>query len=254
MKKILFDNLHKTFTPMVEMALNTGISYQELDLLIKQIFIKESRKITKKLGKKVTDASVSAMTGISRTAIAQMKTTSKVVQKKTWIGFPNRVISTWIGQDLSESIPYSDSNAPNFVDLVQGITTEKSARTILNEMLRLNLVKIKNDQISIVPLSEYHLQNEAKEILMVEFSNNLQAHSQAGVNNLITKSNTSFLEQAVQVDGIHLYSAKKLSEISVKVWKQAAKTFINEAQPISDEEEKEGGKHKLTFGVYCYYE
>ncbi|MDC9715184.1 MAG: hypothetical protein PSN36_05140 [Gammaproteobacteria bacterium] len=46
----------------------------------------------------------------------------------------------------------------------------------------------------------------------------------------------------------------QLSETSAEAWRQARKTVIKEAQPISNKEEKEGGKHKLTFGAYYYYE
>ncbi|MBW5290926.1 MAG: hypothetical protein Rsou_1071 [Candidatus Ruthia sp. Asou_11_S2] len=42
-----------------------------------------------------------------------------------------------------------------------------------------------------------------------------------------------------------------MSKFSVDIWKEVYKKIIDEVQPISD---KEGGKYKITFGVYCYYE
>ncbi|WP_225879235.1 hypothetical protein [Isorropodon fossajaponicum symbiont] len=69
--------------------------------------------------------------------------------------------------------------------------------------------------------------------------------------NLTNNSDAPFLEQAVKVDGIHKDSAKYLSKLSVDIWKEVYKKIIDEVQPISD---KEGGKHKITFDVYCYYE
>lgn len=61
------------------------------------------------------------------------------------------------------------------------------------------------------------------------------------------------MEQAVKIDGVFEQSAQDLSRLGKEYWKEISKKMINKALPIS-KEEQQGGKHKLTFGVYCYYE
>jgi uncharacterized protein YbcC (UPF0753/DUF2309 family) len=254
MKQSLLDNFPKTIAPMVNMALELGISYQEFNALIKQVFIEESKRIIQQKNHKITDASVSVITGISRTAIAKVMKKSKVAESNPWINFPSRILAAWTGQDLKASIPYSSKEEIDFIALTKGVTTEKPSKTILNEMLRLGLVDFNGDKVTLVPLDERNLENNNKQELFKQFTDNMQSHVQAATSNLRDKAEVIFLEEAVKVDGIHLQSAKQLSKVSAKVWRQSSKAFIDEAQPISDKEEKEGGQHKLTFGVYCYYE
>ena len=83
---------------------------------------------------------------------------------------------------------------------------------------------------------------------------NLAWHTLAWYNLLVGSQKSALLEQAVKVNGVFEQNAQDLSRLGKEYWKELSKKMIDKALPISEKEEKQGGKHKLTFGVYCCYE
>jgi len=252
MKKELLENFLKTIAPMVSMGLELGLTYKDFDAVIKQVFVNQAEKIIKDEGNKPTNAAISIVSGLSRTYVTQA-TKHKVNHE--WISTPSRILAARIAQGLGVVIPYnSKDDTPDFVSLAKDVTLDKAPKTILNEMVRLGQVIVNGNEVTFSSVGVNESQVTDKKTLLRDFTDNLEAHALAGVSDLTSDLGAIFLEQAVRVDGIHKDSAKHLSKFSINAWKETYQKIINEAQPISDKEEKQGGKHKLTFGAYCYYE
>ncbi len=255
MKVKFLENIPQAIAPLIKLALKLGITYKEFNELIKLEFISQARKIIEEENSKITNAAISMVSGIDRTAVTAAVKRKFKNKKQKWISHSARVTAEWISLDLGTIIPYSSKEGrTDFVTLAKGVTTDKSPRTILDELIRLGRATIDNDKNVHLLLFSDNKSADNKAELLTDFADNIKLHSLAGVNDLLSKERAIFLEQAIKVDGIHLASAKDLSDLASVVWRKASKEFINEAKPISKKEEKEDGKHKLSFGVYCYYE
>lgn len=235
------------------MALELGVNYKEFDCLIRQAFVDEVKVILEKKNKKPTDASISIASGLPRSCVKELQGKSNKGQKN-WISMPARVIAAWVAKGLGDTINYSSKNGKmDFVSLSESVTAEKSPRTILNELVRLGQVQFIDDQVTLT-LFEHTSNENNYEALLNDFTDNLAWHTLAGSHLLMNDPKPALLEQAVKVDGIFEESAQDLSRLGKEYWKDISKKMIDKATPISEKEEKEGGKHQLTFGVYCYYD
>ncbi|NYT26867.1 hypothetical protein [Candidatus Thiodubiliella endoseptemdiera] len=252
MKVNFLQNLSKILSPIISMAIKLGVNYKEFNALSKKVFVNEAGAIISANGDKLTDAAISASTNIARSYIAQNKKQSiHKKQTKQWISLPAQIIAAWITQDLKKVIPYAKQDDANFVDLVKNITTEKSPKTILNELVRLGHARKVGNEIH---LTVFEADNNPtdKAVLFQDFSDNLATHAWTG-NSILTQGDKTLFEQAVKIDGVFDDSAKMLCESAKEQWQVASKKVIKKATPISEKEEKQGGKHRVVFGVYCYY-
>lgn len=193
---------------MVNTGLELDITYKEFDVAIKQVFVEQANEIIKNKSSKVTDAAVSIVSGLSRTYVTQL-INNKTKTSREWISIPARILATWVAQDLEPVIPYSsEDDTPDFVTLVKGVTLDKSPKVILDELVHLKQVSVTDNKVTFIPVGINENQTIDKETLLLDFTDNLQAHALAGIGNLTNNSDAPFLEQAVKVDGIHKDSAK----------------------------------------------
>ncbi len=254
MKEDFLQNFPKFLSPLISMALEAGINYQEFDHLIKQSFVTEAERVIEKQNKKATDASVSTASGLSRGYVKALRAQKKPQQEK-WISLPSRVLSTWVAKKLDDVIEYtSKTDKTDFVSLSKSVTTEKSPKTILNELIRLGQVELIDDNQVRFTLFNNTTKRNNQKIQISDFADNLAWHTLAGAHLVAGSQKPALLEQAVKIDGVFENSAQDLSRLGKKYWQEISKKMIDKALPISEKEEQQGGKHKVTFGVYCYYE
>ncbi|QKQ23739.1 hypothetical protein HUE58_00660 [Candidatus Ruthia endofausta] len=205
------------------MGLELGITYKEFNAAIKQMFVEQANGIVKNKGGKVMDAAVSIISGLSRTYVTQL-INNKTKASREWVSTPVRILVTWVAQDLESVISYfSEDDTPDIATLAKGVTLDKFIKVILDELVRLKQVSVTDNKVTFIPVSIDENQATGKETLLLDFTDNLQAHALAGVGDLTNTSYVPFLEQAVKVDGIHKNSAKYLSKFNVDIWKEVYK-------------------------------
>jgi hypothetical protein len=141
--------------------------------------------------------------------------------------------------------------SPSFDALARAVTTDVHPRTVLDELLRLGVVRL--DGETVVPLATSFVPAEAFAEMVELFSANAADHLAAAVHNL-TLDAPKFLEQSVFADGLTEASARELASVAREAWAQAFATMVARASQRVEGDRDLAGTHRMRFGAYFFSE
>jgi hypothetical protein len=126
-------------------------------------------------------------------------------------------------------------------------------RTVLDELLRLGLVRLEGDLV--VAASASFTPSRRLDELTTLFAANAADHIAAAVHNL-TRTGKRFLEQSVFADGLSDRSVEQLREKAVAAWLAAFEAMVGDATRLveQDAETDAASQQRMRFGVYFYSE
>jgi hypothetical protein len=175
------------------------------------------------------------------------------------LGLIGQIVGRWMSEPL-----FLDGKTPrvlqrgdapdDFDALVQGVSTDVGPRAVLDEMLRLGVVRVDGerielDTIGMVPRGDFAAMAEALGL-------NLADHAAAACANLTEGRN--LLEQAVYVDEISPDSAHLLHQAATRAWRPVVARVLRLADKRvahdAVKECEERRQARVRFGVYFYAE
>ena len=251
----------KVFRPLARFLLRHGVAYPAFAAALKQVFIDAARAELQSAGQKQTDSAVSLLSGVHRRDVRTLGTeaaaqsdgdddepknlSSQVVAR--WLSDPDYLDAD--GEPLALA-RYGD--APSFDSLVTATSGDIRARTMLAELERLGIAQ--SDGASIRLLAPGFVPRQGFAETLVLLRDNLHDHAAAATLNAAGGRN--FLEQSVFVDELTLESVQHLHAVSARVWRQAFKTVMREAQARFDHDQINARPkqrvHRARFGTYFY--
>ncbi|WP_341889950.1 DUF6502 family protein, partial [Variovorax sp. YR752] len=175
------------------------------------------------------------------------------------LGLIGQIVGRWMSDPL-----YLDGSTPrvlqrgagpgSFDQLVQGVSTDVGPRAVLEEMLRLNVVRVDGERIELdtmgmVPRGDFAAMAEALGV-------NLRDHAATACANLVDGRN--LLEQAIYVDEISADSAQVLHEAATRAWRPVLSRVLRLAEKrVARDAVKESEARRqarVRFGVYFFVE
>ena len=175
------------------------------------------------------------------------------------LGLIGQIVGRWMSDPA-----YLDGGAPralqrgagpgSFDQLVQGISTDVGPRAVLEEMLRLNVVRVDGERIELdtlgmVPRGDYAAMAEVLGL-------NLHDHAAAACANL--EDGRGLLEQAIYVDEISDASAHELHQSATRAWRPVLARVLRLAEKRvardATHEAPADRQARVRFGVYFYVE
>jgi hypothetical protein len=131
------------------------------------------------------------------------------------------------------------------------VSTDVHPRTLLEELLRLELVRVVGDEVELATDS---FVPSADEAAMAElFAANGADHLSAAVHNLTTPG-PRLLEQSVFATGLSRASAEELGVLARRLWAEAFARMAEEASRRHQADQPAFPPHRMRFGVYYYTE
>ena len=139
--------LRRLLKPIIKLCVAKGVRLQDLYELVKHEFVLAAVDYLEQEGCTASISKISVMTGVQRPEIKRVLGTSDIKPAKDYV---SRVIGLWSGSKMYSNskgpLPLAlDSSSPSFHSLVTSVSTDLNPRTVLFELERLNLVKIKDD-------------------------------------------------------------------------------------------------------------
>ena len=144
--------------PLIRMLLRNGISYGTFADLAKWVFVEVAAKEFGMPGRKQSDSRISVVTGLTRKEVARVKdiATPDDGAEQGQYNRASRVISGWIRDrrftekdGTPASLPFD--GAASFSELVRTHSGDMTARSILDELLRVGAVeRDHNDNVRLV--------------------------------------------------------------------------------------------------------
>lgn len=269
-KSLLKYAAKRLLRPFARLMISHGVTYREFSELIKQVYFDAGVTILQTQNKRITESQLAVLTGLHRKDISNFSakdTDNSEKKERKHRSICSAIIAEWISNpqylDKKKNIPLILSYAkesdkgPSFVDLVESISTDIRAKTVLEELKRLDMVTINiadNNLISLnkegfVPTSDF------KEKISF-LQKNIGDHLEAAVSNIegfkkpffersafhteLTIKDIELLERIIQDDGMALLK---------KVYSKAD-SLAQKNNEICDDLEK----FRVTCGVYFYSE
>lgn len=253
--------------PLVRLLIGRGATFPAVLEQLRQLFVEEAVAEIQSRGMKPTSSAVSLLSGVHRKDLRTRElgpakdaaTDASAEAPPAPLGLIGQIVGRWMSDPR-----YLDGEAPralrrgagdgSFDALVQGVSTDVGPRAVLEEMLRLQVVRVDGDRIELdtlgmVPRGDFAAMAEALGV-------NLRDHAAAACANLVDGRN--LLEQAIYVDEISADSAQLLHEAATRSWRPVLTRVMRLAEKRvardAVKESEDRRQARVRFGVYFFTE
>lgn len=257
--------------PLVRMLIRRGATYPAAAERLRQLFVEEAVREIEVRGMKPTASAVSLLSGVHRKDLRQRELASQAPAAadaaNSGAGAPGEpalgVIGQIVGRWMSDPA-YRQGGRPrrlqrgvgegSFDALVQGVSTDVGPRAVLEEMLRLQVVRLDGEHIELdtagtVPRGDFAA-------MAGTLGQNVGDHAAVACANLL--DGRDLLEQAIYVDEIGSESAEVLHQTATRAWRPVLARVLRVAEKRiardAAKEEESGRRVRIRFGVYFHVE
>lgn len=249
--------------PLVKLALTKGVTYPQIQELLKSVFVEVGEKEFRLPNKEQTDSRISLLSGLHRKDVKRLRIQPATEESVTSRSIPlgAQVISRWSGdpdyvdaEGMPRPIPRQSSTPgeASFEHLVASISTDIRSRALLDEWLQQGIVTRSDGDLISLNLEAFVPQAGIEEKLFY-FGKNLHDHAAAATHNICGEG-APLLERCVHyngissdnVDALQTMAETKGMKLLLDLNRTAAASF-SEAPPDS-----KGSTERFTFGIYFY--
>ncbi len=249
--------------PQIRAMIAQGITAPALYRMIKQIYVDVADEEFRLDDQRSTDSRISMLTGVHRRDVRAMRNADRsdreaAEQKVTTIA---SVLGHWLADpDLIDAegqpvpLPRSAKTGQSFETLVQMVSRDIRPRTVLDELVRQNLVALDEDTGMVRVRSDAFIGPGDQDQKVFFFAENVGDHISAAVDNLLA-DDPRFMERAVFYNRLRSASVDEIEAIARELGTDALvrlNRLANERQ-ASDKEDPDGTE-RFRFGVFFYRE
>lgn len=247
--------------PLARTLIARGITAPAFYRLLKSVYVDVAEADFALDDKPMTDSRVSMLTGVHRRDVrairqAEEEPWDQTRQKTTVLA---TVIGRWLGDPdfQNESgkprlLPNASSKDPSFEALVRRVNKDVRPRTVLDEMLRQNLIEeVSDGQLRL--MTEGIIGTNENDQQVVFFASNVGDHLAAASENLLADE-PPFLERAVFYNGLTQVS---VAEIEAEARDLSQDTLVKLNTLAQSKQTQDQTKDKATqrfrYGVYFFH-
>lgn len=258
--------VRRMLRPVVRQLLRFGITYPTIDQMIRQLFIDVAERDFALPFKKQTTSRISVLTGLNRKEVTRLRRqrTEEAAATPVEDTATTRVIGRWMGgppysDDAGQprALPYEsdDPAAATFTSLVRDRMVDAPPRSVLDELVRLDLVRLEKDrevvlrQQANIPTADL----EGKLTLMASDPGELFRTIVHNVEN----PDSPWLQRKVVYDNIGSEALGELRELS----REAGAEFVRRANLLLSRHDRDrnpdaagGERARVALAVYYFEE
>jgi len=252
--------------PLARALISHGVTYPVFAQALKSVFLVAARAELEQDGRRMTDSALSLLSGVHRKDVRAFAASEHPPRSADpALSMAAQVFARWMrdpayadaaGQPRALAIRAGDG--PSFEALAQSVSKDFHARSVLDELLRLELVDIADETVT--PRVDQFTPAAGFSELAYYFGANVHDHLAAGAANLRAVHQgvpPRFLEHALFADGLSEQSVSALQDLARQVWKQALKRMYAAATTRVDQDEAAPGgapTQRVRFGAFFYAE
>jgi Family of unknown function (DUF6502) len=256
--------LRRLLQPLVRLLTAQGITYPMLADLLKQVYVEVAVRDFRLEGEAPTDSRVTLLTGVHRKDVKRLRTPGEPQPEAMpeMVALGSQLAAVWTTRrDLRDRkgrprpLPRlaSQGGARSFEGLVASISKDIRARPLLDEWLRLGVVKI-DEQDRVVLRSAAFVPSRGFDEKAFYFGHNLHDHIAAAGHN-VQGEGPPFLERSVHYEGLDAASVAGIKELAERAGMEAVQSVYRESKEHETRDRKSASpKQRLTFGIYFYSE
>jgi Family of unknown function (DUF6502) len=252
--------IRRVLWPLVRLLVRRGLTFPWLVDLLKPLFVEAAEAEIAAESGRPTISRISVLSGVHR------KDVSRRVKEFAADPAPPRVhtvgteiVARWLSEarylDASGTprpLPrtHRGGGAESFAALAEAVSRDVRPRTILDELLRLGIVRVDDDSVHLlaqgfVPAAEF----DARAFY---FGESLHDHLATGANNLEGRA-PPMLERSVYYDELSPASVAKLAARSEELGMQLLTTINRDGMALeASDPPRPGERRRIRLGVFFY--
>ncbi|MGD1880952.1 MAG: DUF6502 family protein [Paracoccaceae bacterium] len=244
--------------PLVRALIAQGLTAPAFYRIVKQTYVEVAAE---DLGQSATDSRVSVMTGVHRRDVKDFRNPEDSAEKaaRQKISMLAMVIGRWMSHEQfcdddgkPLDLPRTSETGPSFERLVASISRDVRPRTILDELLRQQIIALDGDVVRL--LVEGLVGSDDMEQKLHFFSRNIGDHMNAAVENLLSETPPHF-ERAVYYTHLTEASVDDIETEARQVGAEALRSInAMAATHQGTDHTKAEAQHRFRFGVFFYKE
>jgi hypothetical protein len=271
---LLLNESEELLMPLVKLLVSQGVGFPQLAARLKLVFMEAARRELLMEGAKPTDASISIRSGVHRKDVRTWREDDTEATPRKEVSVTDQVYTKWLSdaaykdQDGKPKPIRMTGPTPSFEALVATITRDLHRRTVLDELLRLGLVRTSGQPQEgsvdasdwVVPIADSLVPRENLAEMLRFFTENGRDHLSASVENIVAVQHgvpAPFVERSVFARGLSSESVDQLGHLARQLWQPAFQQMVDAAnQRFSSDKQTlaPGSEHRMRFGVYFFSE
>ncbi|WP_060510149.1 DUF6502 family protein [Pseudomonas sp. NBRC 111124] len=256
--------LRRVMRPLVRLMLRKGVTYTMFTDVLKEVFVDVAHREFRLDDKVPTDSRISLLTGVHRKDVRRLRSEheASIATLPENITLGAQLVNVWTrcapfctasGQALALPRLASVGGDCSFDALVAKISTDIRGRVVLDEWLRLGIVRL-DDQDCVHLETQAFVPQKGFEEKAAYFGHNLHDHACAAVHNL-SGEGLPFFERSVHYDALTPASVDMLREAVSKDGMQTLLAFSRLAAELENTDvPSHEQRQRITVGLYFYTE
>jgi hypothetical protein len=252
----------RLLAPLVTLMLREGVTYTRFANALKKSFLEAAPGILEASSIRVTDSSVSTLTGIHRKDVREWRAIGQPRPQAKAFGAAMAVFTRWANDSEFRTkkgrprvLPRSGGPG-SFEALAAATSNDVHPHTLLQELLRLGVVRVERvsngavDKVALC-MDAFVPKKGTAEMLQL-LSDNVGDHLAAAVHN-VSESGAPMLEQSVFADNLRPESVEALSILARQIWAKAFHDMVRAATAMCDQDQGDpAADRRMRVGMYFY--
>lgn len=246
--------------PLVRLMLQHGVTYPHFIHLVRRVYVEVAEKEFRLPNQKQTDSRITLLTGIHRRYVKELRKApadKEAIPVNVSLG--GQLVATWLSAERfidAEGNPlalsrFPSEHVPNFESLALSVTTDLRPRAILDELLRLGVVRSEDGDMIVLERSAFVPDAGTDENLFF-FGRNLHDHIAASAHN-IDGGKPPFMDRSAYNSKLTEASAKALASYAEEQGMLALRAVHQHAEALrTQDEEQPDAVYRVNFGTYFY--
>lgn len=250
--------------PLVRLMLRKGVTYTYFSDMLKGVFVEVAEQEFRLAEKPPTDSRISLLTGVHRKDVRRLRETPDDDGERLpeAVSMGAHLVSAWQSTPPFCIRPGEPAVLPrlasaggerSFDALVASVSKDIRARVVLDEWLRLGVVRV-DDEDRVHLQTNAFIPQKGFDEKAAYFGLNVHDHTSAAVHNL-TSDGRAFFERSVHYDALSHASVERLREAVASDGMKALIAFNALAAELEERDAGGAGEpQRMTIGLYFYSE
>lgn len=257
------DAIARVLQPLARLMIDHGLQLPSMVELLKKALVDEAARAYGVADKGSSDTRISLLTGVHRKDVKRLRIAPQVdIDAAPLVPLAATVVACWISEPrflnadqtarpLARTPGRGLPGEPDFTSLVAEVSRDVGARAVLDELVRLGVVELRDDGFVVLKTNGFVPREGLKESFHF-LASNVSEHLGAAVHNLAPDRTTPpKLEQSAFSQNLTGAQVEQLQQLARRLWAKALQQFLQTATVAEERSEGvDGAKYRVHFGVY----
>ena len=264
--EVLLKAAGRILRPLVRLLVSCNVPFQQVTRLLKQIYVEVASEELADTEQGVSVSRLSLVTGIHRKEIKRLgESADSGYEVPASIAVGARIVARWTGDARFAKSdgrpaplalgPEDDERGPSFSELVTAVTTDVHPRSVLDELLRLGIVRVDDERHAHL-LTAAFVPHKGFDEKVFYLGRNIHDHLDVAGRN-VGGEGLPLLERSVHYGALPTEAVDELETLTRREGMKLLETVNRRAQELRGEQAPESAaparpSERMNFGLYFY--